>query len=88
MIASAWFIAFAQTAQTTFAVRSSDRASQIEHYLASCLNMDGFAQWWKITKPSLNQQFVEMVEQLAVRAIPIDQLMPWMVLEDFEKGEA
>ncbi|MFT4562269.1 MAG: hypothetical protein ACI9BW_002013 [Gammaproteobacteria bacterium] len=87
-VASAWFSAFCQTAQTTFAIRSSQRASQIEHYLASCLAMDGFAQWWNANKPALNPQFVETIEELAARTIPIDQLAPWMALEDSEKGEA
>ena len=86
-VASAWLSTFCQTAQTTFAVRSSQRPSQIEHYVASCLAVDGFAQWWSANKLGLNQRFVETIEQLANRAIPLDQRNPWLLLEDFEKEE-
>ena len=84
-VASSWFSTFCQTAQTTFAIRSSQRPSQIEHYVASCLAMRGFEQWWNANRPGLNQRFVETIEQLATRAIPLDQHNPWLVLEDSEK---
>ena len=88
MVASAWLSAFFQTAQTTFAVRTSERASQIEHYAASTVALGGLAPWWSATKPALNRQFVEMIEELAASETPLDQLAPWLALDESEKGEA
>ncbi len=88
MVVSGYLGAFFHTAQTTFAVRSSQRASQLEHYCASHIAVPGLSSWWDATKPTFNQKFTEMIEELAGDATPLDQLMPWIALDENDERAA
>ncbi len=87
-IAAGFFGAWVLSAQTTFAVRSSPRASQVEHLCASLVGAAGLGSWWNASRKSYSPEFVQEMERLAkAGVVPWNQVWPWFVLDESETRE-